>query len=140
MIYHILIMPPVIGRRGCIFLTCAHRFRTVLYEKSHAFAAALLPVPIMSFKGECDHQLNLTIFWLFFESEQNFTGPHVHAQGAAHPELAESLLIKSDQLVPDALLNPFAAIIVFIIFKSKSRWSMAGNCTSRCSYHIHSPI
>ena len=69
----------------------------------------------MALKGQSDLQLDLAIFRLFFEPQLYLPGPHIHAQSAAYPKLAKALLIELDQLIPDAFLDPLAAVVVLII-------------------------
>ena len=130
-VHHILVASPVIDRRGRFFITHDNRFRTVSDQKRHTAAAAIFPVCVVALKGQSDLQLDLTIFRLFFEPQQYLPGPHIHAQSAAYPKLAKALLIELDQLIPDAFLDPLAAVVVFIIFEAKACRSMAGDGTGK---------
>ena len=134
MIYHIIVTPPVIHSRGRFFFTHDYGFCTMFYQKCHAPAAALLPVCIMALKGEGYHQLDLAIFRLFFEPQQDLTRPHVHAQSAADPEVPEALLIELNQLVAYPLLDTLAAVVVLVVFETKPLRPVAGDGTDSAGH------
>lgn len=134
MIYYIVVTPPVIHGRGRFFFSHDHGFCTMPYQECHASAAALLPVCIMALKRDGDHQLDLAIFLLFFESQQDFTRPHVHAQCAADPEVPEALLIEQYQLVAYPLLDALAAVVVLVVFETKPLRPVAGDGTDSAGH------
>ena len=93
-VHHILVAPPVIHCRGRVLLPDYDDLCTVADEKSHTPAVMFDPALIVPLKGQSDHQLYLTILELFLQPQQYLSGPHVHPQSAAYPELAEVLLVE----------------------------------------------
>lgn len=113
MIYHVLISFPIIFRGQSI--PHNHKLSTVIFQKRHSKLAAFIPAAVMSHTGQSDVQLYLTKFRLLLEAEQDFTRPHIYPLGSAHPKTANTLLIKTNELISQSLLEAYASCSVFFM-------------------------
>lgn len=76
----------------------------MLPQKGHPLFTPLVPSSVMARVGQYDDQLNIAVLWQLLQLQQDLPAPHIHAQGPAHQEPANALLVEQDELLAQALL------------------------------------
>lgn len=128
--YQVLVPLAVIDRRGFVRFAYGDGCGTMLHQKRHPEFAPVVPVAVVVFKGQGDHQFNTAVIRLLFQLEQELSCPHIDSQAAAHPKLAHTIFIEQGALLPDLFLQTLAAAGIFFVFPFKSRWPMSSDGTT----------